>query len=49
MSEAKMAGRRGLPLWPKDASRVAFGIIGAIDAALKWLPGSGPATTEAGS
>jgi nitrite reductase (NO-forming) len=25
--------------WPKDALRIAFGIIWAIDAALKWLPG----------
>ena len=25
--------------WPKDALRVSFGIIWAIDAALKWLPG----------
>ena len=25
--------------WPKDALRVAFGVIWAIDAALKWLPG----------
>ena len=27
------------PAWPKDALRVAFGVIWAIDAALKWLPG----------
>ena len=25
--------------WPKDALRISFGIIWAIDAALKWLPG----------
>ena len=25
--------------WPKDALRVAFGVIWAIDATLKWLPG----------
>ena len=27
------------PAWPKDALRVAFGVILAIDAALEWLPG----------
>ena len=27
------------PAWPKDALRVTFGLIWAIDAALKWLPG----------
>lgn len=25
--------------WPKDALRVAFGVIWAVDATLKWLPG----------
>ena len=30
---------RPLPAWPKDALRIAFGLIWAIDAALKWLPG----------
>jgi uncharacterized membrane protein YphA (DoxX/SURF4 family) len=25
--------------WPKDAFRIAFGLIWAIDATLKWLPG----------
>ncbi len=39
MSDAKVAGRRPLPLWPKDALRVSFGIIWLIDATLKWLPG----------
>ncbi len=28
-----------MPAWPKDALRIAFGLIWAIDAALKWLPG----------
>src|SRR5215470_2204965 len=28
-----------VPLWPKDALRISFGIIWAVDAALKWLPG----------
>jgi nitrite reductase (NO-forming) len=27
------------PAWPKDALRVAFGVIWLIDATLKWLPG----------
>ena len=30
---------RPMPAWPKDALRIAFGLIWAIDAALKWLPG----------
>lgn len=30
---------RCIPAWPKDALRIAFGVIWAIDAALKWLPG----------
>jgi len=30
---------RGCAPWPKDALRVAFGIIWLIDATLKWLPG----------
>ena len=25
--------------WPKDALRIAFGVIWLIDATLKWLPG----------
>ena len=25
--------------WPKDALRVVFGVVWAVDAALKWLPG----------
>jgi thiosulfate dehydrogenase (quinone) large subunit len=39
MSEVRVAGGRGAALWPKDALRIAFGIIWAIDATLKWLPG----------
>ena len=39
MSHSPAAGGRGLPLWPKDALRIAFGIIWLIDAVLKWLPG----------
>jgi uncharacterized membrane protein YphA (DoxX/SURF4 family) len=27
------------PPWPKDALRIAFGLIWLIDATLKWLPG----------
>jgi nitrite reductase (NO-forming) len=30
---------RGIPSWPKDAVRIAFGVIWLIDAVLKWLPG----------
>ena len=33
------AGQRDMPTWPKDAVRIAFGVIWAIDAALKWTPG----------
>jgi len=39
MSQAQTAGGRQIPLWPKDALRISFGIIWLIDAALKWLPG----------
>jgi uncharacterized membrane protein YphA (DoxX/SURF4 family) len=39
MSDVKVASGRDMPLWPKDALRISFGIIWAIDAALKWLPG----------
>ena len=35
---APAAGTRRTP-WPKDALRVAFGVIWAVDATLKWLPG----------
>lgn len=31
--------RRRLSPWPKAALRIAFGVVWAIDAALKWLPG----------
>ena len=37
MTDTNVEGRRSL--WPKDALRVCFGVIWAIDAALKWLPG----------
>jgi nitrite reductase (NO-forming) len=36
---ANQPAARGCAPWPKDALRIAFGIIWAIDAALKWLPG----------
>jgi uncharacterized membrane protein YphA (DoxX/SURF4 family) len=39
MSRVPEASGRGLPLWPKDALRIAFGVIWLIDAVLKWLPG----------
>jgi uncharacterized membrane protein YphA (DoxX/SURF4 family) len=39
MSQAQEAGRRDIPLWPKDALRISFGVIWLIDAILKWLPG----------
>ena len=35
---APAASTRCAP-WPKDALRVAFGVIWAVDATLKWLPG----------
>ncbi|MHB1612778.1 MAG: hypothetical protein ACYCYA_00415 [Actinomycetes bacterium] len=35
---APAAGTRCAP-WPKDALRVTFGVIWAVDATLKWLPG----------
>jgi uncharacterized membrane protein YphA (DoxX/SURF4 family) len=28
-----------MPAWPKDALRISFGVVWAIDAALKWAPG----------
>lgn len=39
MSQAQTAGGRAVPQWPKDALRIGFGVIWAIDAVLKWLPG----------
>ena len=39
MSHAPEATGRGIPMWPKDALRIAFGIIWLIDAVMKWLPG----------
>lgn len=44
MTETPLTGgRRYAPPWPKDALRGAFGLIWAIDAGLKWAPGSAPA------
>ncbi|MBF6557849.1 MAG: DoxX family protein [Acidimicrobiales bacterium] len=37
--QAPTTTRRCAPAWPKDALRVAFGVIWLIDAVLKWLPG----------
>ncbi len=39
MSDAQVPERRPVPLWPKDALRISFGVIWLIDAILKWLPG----------
>lgn len=36
---AATSQQRCLPAWPKDALRIAFGVIWAVDAALKWTPG----------
>jgi hypothetical protein len=30
--------RRRPPTWPKDALRIGFGVMWAIDAGLKWMP-----------
>jgi uncharacterized membrane protein YphA (DoxX/SURF4 family) len=39
MASTPITTGRALPAWPKDALRIAFGIIWLIDAVLKWLPG----------
>ena len=39
MSQGQVASGRCAPAWPKDALRIAFGVIWLIDATLKWLPG----------
>ena len=39
MAQQKVASGRYMPAWPKDALRIAFGVIWLIDAILKWLPG----------
>ena len=39
MSQGQQARARSAPAWPKDALRIAFGVIWLIDATLKWLPG----------
>ncbi|MDQ6613693.1 MAG: DoxX family protein [Actinomycetota bacterium] len=39
MTELVTSRHRNLAPWPKDALRIAFGVIWALDAALKWTPG----------
>jgi nitrite reductase (NO-forming) len=39
MAEQSTTLKPRCPAWPKDALRIAFGVIWAIDAGLKWLPG----------
>jgi uncharacterized membrane protein YphA (DoxX/SURF4 family) len=39
MSQNQTADGKSIPLWPKDALRISFGVIWLIDAVLKWLPG----------
>ena len=39
MAEQSTTPQPACPPWPKDALRIAFGVIWGIDAALKWLPG----------
>jgi len=39
MSQGQVGSGRCAPAWPKDALRIAFGVIWLIDATLKWLPG----------
>jgi nitrite reductase (NO-forming) len=39
MADTVATVQRCPPAWPKDALRVAFGVIWGIDAVLKWLPG----------
>lgn len=38
-SETATSKEQAYSAWPKDALRIGFGVIWAIDAALKWLPG----------
>jgi len=38
VSDGRAADRRLSP-WPKAALRISFGLLWAVDAALKWLPG----------
>jgi hypothetical protein len=39
MTQTALPGSPHLPpAWPKDALRIGFGVIWAIDAALKWSP-----------
>ena len=39
MAEQPTTALRCQSAWPKDALRITFGVIWAIDAVLKWLPG----------
>ena len=39
MTAATSPAARKCAPWPKDALRIAFGVIWLIDATLKWLPG----------
>ena len=39
MAEQSTTLQPRCPAWPKDVLRIAFGVIWAIDAGLKWLPG----------
>jgi nitrite reductase (NO-forming) len=39
MSDTSTPAAECRPAWPKDALRIAFGVIWLIDATLKWLPG----------
>jgi nitrite reductase (NO-forming) len=34
-----LGDRAAVPIWPKSAVRIAFGLILAVDAAFKWRPG----------
>ena len=36
---AQQQPARGYSSWPKDALRITFGLIWAVDATFKWLPG----------
>ena len=39
MAQNAAPSQRCVAAWPKDALRISFGIIWAIDAGLKWAPG----------
>jgi nitrite reductase (NO-forming) len=38
MTDTLPIKQRGTPAWPKDALRITFGVMWAIDAGLKWMP-----------